>query len=249
MKLTAIKTDLIHANDFDLLELVDRYVQDMPRHSVLAITSKVVSLCEGRVIKIGSEPKEDIVRREAEYYLPPEFNPYGVMVTINRGVMIAGAGIDESNGDGNYILWPRDPQASANRIRDHLRKRFGHEVGVLITDSRLTPLRWGIIGLGLAHSGFAALEDYVGQMDAFGNYKMKYSYGSVIDGLAVAAVLEMGEGAQQTPLALIEDAAMVRFQDRNPTEAELDKLRIEPGEDLFAEMLKKIPWDKRPGKD
>ena len=32
------------------------------------------------------------------------------------------AGIDESNGDGNYVLWPKDLQNSANTIRDILLK-------------------------------------------------------------------------------------------------------------------------------
>jgi len=247
VKLTTIQTDAVRAGELDLLELVDRYVTDMPERSILAVTAKVVSLCEGRVVKFGAEAKEALVRRESEYYLPPEYNPYGVMVTVNRDILIASAGIDESNGDGNYILWPDDPQASANRIREHLRRRFGREVGVLMTDSRITPMRRGTVGLGLAHSGFAPLHNYVGTPDVFGTYDLKYTYASMVDGLAAAAVLMMGEGAQRTPIVVIEGADMVEFQDRNPTAEELQSLRIPLDEDLYGEMLKAIPWDKRPG--
>ena len=230
-----------------LNDLVDQYVPMIVEHSVLAISAKVVSLCEGRVVKFGAEPKEALVRRESEYYLPGEFNPYGVMVTVNRDILIASAGIDESNGDGHYVLWPVDPQASANHLRAHLRERLGYEVGVLLTDSRIISMRRGTIGLGLAHSGFAALEDYVGTKDVFGTYDLKYTYASIIDGLAAAAVVVMGEGAQQTPLVLVEDSAFVQFQDRDPTVQELAQLRVPLVEDMYSEMLKAIPWEKRPG--
>jgi len=246
MKLTGIKTEAVTAGAYELTELVDKYVPDMPPGAVLAVTAKVVSLCEGRVVPVGSVPKAELVRREAEYYLPPEFNPFEVMVTIKRDVLIAFAGVDESNGDGQYVLWPQDPQASANRLREHLRRRFGHPVGVVITDSKTSPLRWGTQGFGLAHSGFAALNSYIGQPDIFGKYELQHTYAGVVDGLAAAAVLVMGEGAERLPLVLIEDAGMVDVQDRNPTAAELEQMRITLDEDLYGEMLKKIPWDKRP---
>jgi F420-0:gamma-glutamyl ligase len=245
--LTGVQTDLVRAGETDILDFIDKFVPELPPKSVLAITSKVVSLCENRVVKIGEVSKEELVRAEAEYFLPPEANPYGVMVTITRGVLIAAAGIDESNTDGYYVLWPEDPQASANRIREHLQKKFGPEIGVVITDSRLTPLRWGIVGFGLAHSGFEALTNYVGQKDIFSKYTLKYSYGSQIDGLATAAVMIMGEGAQRMPLVRIEDAETVVFQNRNPTDAELGQLRISIDDDLYSDMLKNIPWEKRPG--
>ena len=107
-------------------------------------------------------------------------------------------------------------------------------------------MRRGTVGLGLAHSGFAGLRNYVGSKDIFGEYEYKYSYASIIDGLAAAAVVLMGEGAQRTPLILIEDIEFVTFQDRNPQKQELDELRITLEDDMYSEMLKMIPWDKRP---
>lgn len=246
MKLTSITTRPLRAYDQKLLDFVDQYVVSMPEASVLAISSKVVSLCEGRVVKVGDVSKEALARAESQYYLPPEFNPYGVIITVKRDILIASAGIDESNGDGYYVLWPQDPQSSANIIREHMRKKFGYPVGVIITDSRITPMRRGTVGLGLAHSGFAGLRNYVGSKDIFGEYEYKYSYASIIDGLAAAAVVLMGEGAQRTPLILIEDVEFIAFQDRNPQKQELDELRITLEDDMYSEMLKMIPWDKRP---
>lgn len=248
MKLTPIKTVPVEANAHDLLAFVDEYVPVMPEHAIVAISSKVVSLCEGRVVKTGEVSKADLARREAQYFLPPELNPYGVTVTVNRDIMIASAGIDESNGGGYLVLWPEDPQASANRIREHLRVKFGYEVGVLITDSRLTVMRRGTIGLGLTHSGFKGLRNYVGTPDVFGSYDLKYTFASIIDGLAAAAVVVMGEGDECTPIVVMEDLDFVEFQDRNPTPEELRQLRIPLEEDVYSEMLKLVPWDKHPGK-
>ena len=38
-----------------------------------------------------------------------DFYRYHMTLTIKQGMLIPTAGIDESNGDGYYILWPRDP--------------------------------------------------------------------------------------------------------------------------------------------
>jgi F420-0:gamma-glutamyl ligase len=248
MKLTAIKTKPVRAHELKLLEFIDTYVTSIKPNSLLAISSKVVSICEGRVVRFDDGEKDSLAREESQYYLPPEFNTCGVALTINRDILIASAGIDASNGNGSFVLWPLDPQASANVIREHLRSKFGFSVGVIITDSRITPMRRGTIGLGLTHSGFSALTDYVGTPDVFGTYDLKYTYSSIIDGLACAAVVVMGEGNESTPIVIIEDAAFVEFQDRNPLETELDLLRITLKEDLYGQLLENIPWDKRPGK-
>ena len=246
MKLTTITTAAVHAREYGLLEFIDQYIKAMPEGSVIAISSKIVSLCEGRVVKMDGSSKEEIARAEAQYYLPPTYSPYGVIVSVNRDILIASAGIDESNGDGHYVLWPKDPQSSANAIREHLSAKYGYPVGVIVTDSRITPMRRGTVGLGLSHSGFAALRNYIGSKDVFGEYEYKYSYASILDGLASAAVVLMGEGAQRTPLVLIEDIDFVEFQNHNPVQSELNELRIALEDDMYSEMLKAIPWEKRP---
>ena len=93
--------------------------------------------------------KKDLVEQEAEYFLPPEENKYNITLTVKGGLLVPTAGIDESNGNGYYILWPEDPQKTANEVRQYLCKRFSiKKVGVVITDSKTTPLRWGDNGSG-----------------------------------------------------------------------------------------------------
>jgi len=154
------------------------------------------------------------------------------------------AGIDESNGNGYYLLWPDDPQKSVNDVRIYLEKRFGHQnYGVIMTDSKTTPLRWGVTGITLAHSGFRALNNYIGEPDIFGK-KLRVTKVNVMDGLAAGAVLNMGEGNEQTPLAVITDLPFVSFTGRDPSEPELKELHIPLDEDIYGAVLQAAPWQK-----
>lgn len=248
MKVTPIKTEKILPGRNDLFQILDKYITSFKENSVLAIASKIVGILEGRVVKIKSEEqKDELARREAEYYLPREYNQYNFMITINRGIMVASGGIDESNGNGYYILWPKDPQKSANQIREYLSKRFKlNHVGIIITDSKLTPLRWGVTGVAIAHSGFRALNSYIGKPDVFGR-KLQAEKTNVADALASATVVVMGEGKEQQPLAIIEDLDFVCFQKRNPTKEELENLKISIGDDVYSSLLTCVKWKKGKG--
>jgi F420-0:gamma-glutamyl ligase len=159
-------------------------------------------------------------------------------------MLAATAGIDESNGNGYYILWPKDPQNTVNTVREYLKKRFHlKKVGVIITDSKTSPLRWGVTSIALAYTGFKPLKDYIGKKDIF-ERKFEFEKLSIIDSLAGAAAVVMGEGAEQTPLAVITDLPFVEFQDRNPMAKELKSLKISIGEDLYGPFLKNVKWKK-----
>ncbi|MBI4080182.1 MAG: coenzyme F420-0:L-glutamate ligase [Candidatus Levybacteria bacterium] len=244
MQITAIKTHKITIADTDIFPILDTYFVSLPEKSVVAVTSKIIAITEGRIVKVGEVEKETLIQEEAAYYLPSLENKYNINFTIKNNILAPSAGIDESNGDGNYILWPEDPQDAANSIRSYLQKRFGlQEVGVIITDSKTTPLRWGVTGFALSHSGFAALKSYIGEPDLF-DRPFQYEKVNVMDSLAASAALVMGEGREQTPLALIEDIPFVVFQDRNPTPEELKTLHISLDEDLYAPFLKSVQWRK-----
>jgi putative folate metabolism gamma-glutamate ligase len=245
MNVTAIKTEKIVLKSGDLFTLLDKYISSFKEKSVLAVTSKIVAICEGRVVKIGSMPKNHLIEKEAEFFLPPSQSKYNVTLTIKQNVLAASAGIDESNGNGYYILWPKDPQETANTIRNYLCKRFSiSHAGVIITDSRSFPLRWGTTGVSIAHSGFKALNNYIGTPDIFGRI-MEMTKSNVADAISESAVAVMGEGKEQTPLAIIGDVPFVQFQKRNPTQNEIASLRIGIHDDLYAPLLTAIPWKKR----
>lgn len=245
MRVAAVRTPKIKAGQAKLNVLLDEVLPSIANGTVLVITSKLVSLCEGSVVPMASTNKEDLIRRESDYYLPATLSKYGHHFTIINNSLAAVAGIDESNGDGNYILWPKDAQRTANQVRRYLSKKHKlKRFGVIISDSTCLPMRWGTIGIPLAYSGFEATKNYIGTPDLFGKL-FKVSRGGVALGLAAAAVVVMGEGTEQTPLAIINDIDFVNFQNNDPTPDELENFYISNfQEDLFAPFLSAVEWQK-----
>ncbi len=247
MKITAIKTPRIVSGNKSILDIIDEALPAIEEDSLIAVTSKIVSICEGNIVPKDSIGKEELIVRESNLFLPATLSKYGHHFTITHNMLIPTAGIDESNGEGYYILWPRDAQKTANEIRQHLTAKHGiQNVGVVITDSTCQPLRRGVYGIFLAHSGFTPLRNYIGEPDLFGRL-MAVTQSNIAGGLAAAAVLAMGEGAEQTPLCLITDVSGVSFQSRDPSAEELDEITISLEDDLFAPFLTAVEWKKGRG--
>lgn len=244
MQIKAVKTHKITPKSDTLKSLIDKYIKNFSENQILAITSKIVSICEGGVEKIGKVKKDDLIKREAEFYLPRTKSKYNFFLTIKRSLLVPSAGIDESNANGYYVLWPSDPQKTANTIRSFLCKKFKiKHAGVVITDSKTSPLRWGVTGAAIAHSGFYALNDLIGKPDIFGR-KLMSTKVNVADAVASSAVVVMGESNEQTPLAVISDVPFVKFAGKNPTKKEIEGLKIALEDDLYAPILTKVKWRK-----
>lgn len=231
-----------------MLRFLDQNVRRLKESSVLVITSKIAAILEGAVLPMAGVDKKQLITREADLWLPPlPRSKFNITLTVKNGALAATAGIDESNSGGWYVLWPRDPQRSANVARRHLMKKFRlRELGVILTDSTSAPLRRGINGVAIAHSGFLALNNYIGKEDLFGR-KLKMTKTNMMQGLATAAVLLMGEGAERVPLAVIEDLPFVQFRKADPSRAELAELRVGLREDMYAPILNSVKWKKGRG--
>ena len=242
MKIIPIKTNKIIPRKQNLFQVINKFIPLLKDRSIVVITSKIVSICEGRVVKIGKVDKKRLIEKEADYYISPEKNKYNITLTIKKNLLIPTAGIDESNGNGYYVLWPKNPQQTANNVRKFLKNKFSLEhIGVIITDSKTTPLRWGTTGIALSHSGFSALNNYIDKPDIFGR-PLHVTKANVMDALAAASVLVMGEGDEQTPLAIIEETSFIEFQERNPYQSELKELHISIKDDLYAPLLEAVKW-------
>lgn len=246
MRVIPVKTHRIEpGKDINILAVLDRHLPLLKEKTVVAVTSKIVALCQGNILPLDPAKKDQIIIQESEYYLPRTSSKYDVIITIKGNVICFSSGVDESNSAGYFVLWPKDSQKSANLMREHLMKKHKiKNIGVIITDTASVPLRWGQRGVFvLAHSGFRALNSYIGKPDLFGRpFKMTSS--AIADALGTSAVLVMGEGAEQTPLALIDDIPFVKFQQRNPTAQELKKLRMPLEDDLYAPLLNAVKWGK-----
>src|SRR5579883_246739 len=210
MHIKTYKTHPITVEE-SLSHIIDAYIPKLHEQSILVITSKIVSLCEGSVVhKTDVSSKEALIRESADAYLDfknEQMLPHSIQITIKNNILIPSAGIDESNGNGVYILYPKNVQQSAISVWEHLRKRDHlNEFGVIITDSHTTPLRRGVIGIGLGWCGFKPLYNYIGKPDCFG-YPLRVTMANNLDALAAAAVFCMGEGNEQTPFAVVEEAS------------------------------------------
>ena len=131
-----------------------------------------------------------------------------IVVETHHGFVCANAGVDASNvgpDSGDLVtLLPRDPDASAARIRAVLEGRFGSDIAVVISDSFGRPWRWGIVDVALGVSGLLPLEDLRGVPDADGRV-MQSTVRAVADELASAAELALGKTAGR-PVALVRGA-------------------------------------------
>lgn len=221
----------------NLFSFITGYLKKLREKSVVVVTSKIVSLAEKRTAAVENVlTKENLIRAESDFAIPAKY----VWLTIKDGMVMASAGIDESNANGKLILLPKDSFKTARFLLRKLREYYGvKRLGVLITDSRTVPLRAGVTGVALGYTGFRGIKDYRGTSDIFGR-KFKFSRTNVADSLATAATLVMGEGNEQQPLAIIERAPLKFCEGTNRGE-----LRIDIKEDMYRPFFSKLPKLKR----
>ena len=231
MKIKTIKTRIFKENE-DLILFVLEYIHKLPEKSVLVITSKIVALSEGRTKECkNKKEKIKLIKEESSFSLKTKHT----WLTIKDGIVMASAGIDESNADGKVVLLPKDSFKSAEIMRKALCKKFRiKNLGILITDSRLFPLRVGIAGVALGYAGFKGVRNYIGTKDIFGRI-LKMSKTDVADSLATSAVLCMGEGKEKKPLALITDAP-ITFTSK----IKRSELIIDPKKDIYAPLFRNL---------
>ncbi|WP_244662776.1 putative folate metabolism gamma-glutamate ligase [Wolbachia endosymbiont of Ceratosolen solmsi] len=211
---------------------------------VLAITSKIISICQKQVVCKTACSKEELIKREADAIVDVDHNSYGIYLTIKDNILIPSAGIDESNGNEMYILYPKDVQKTALSIWNYLKtKHCIKHLGILITDSNITPMRLGVTGVALGWCGFEPFYSYIGKPDLY-DQPLQVTQVNLLDALATSAVLVMGEGAEQTPMAIISGAPKIHFLTRLPTTEEEKSVKISMEEDLYSSLLMRARWLK-----
>lgn len=231
MQVKTFKTRIFKEKE-NLVSFITHYIKKVPENSVIVITSKIVALSEGRVVEAsGEEARERIIKSESSFAMKTKYT----WLTIKDGMVMSSAGIDESNANGKIILLPKDSFATAQALKIVLKKHYKvKNLGILITDSRLFPLRAGIVGAAIGYAGFKGVRDYRGTKDMFGRI-LKMSRTDVADSLATSAVLEMGEGTERHPLAIIKGATL-EFVDR----INKKELLIDLKEDLYQPFFEKV---------
>jgi coenzyme F420-0:L-glutamate ligase / coenzyme F420-1:gamma-L-glutamate ligase len=213
---------------------------------VLAVSHKVVSKAEGRVVELAAvEPGERALALAAEG--GGEKDPRVVQLVLDeavrvvraaRGVLVcetrhglvcANAGVDRSNaGDGRAVLLPLDPDASARRLREALGERLGVRPAVVIADSFGRPWRIGQTDVAIGAAGLVVLDDWRGRADAHGR-ALEVTAIAAADAIAAAADLARAKDSGE-PAVLVRGLGRLVTEDDGPGAA---ALRRPPAEDLF----------------
>jgi coenzyme F420-0:L-glutamate ligase/coenzyme F420-1:gamma-L-glutamate ligase len=222
MELFSIKLPLIKEND-DLLKIIiegiSKQGESLKEGDIIVIAEKVIATSQGRVINLSDVTNvSDKAKKLAnEYDMDERFveliiqeasmilggMTHVILAKVND-FLIANAGIDQSNaGPNRVVLLPKDLKKVVWKYWKKLKKEFGlNDLGVIISDSRVQPLRKGTIGIAIATAGFEPVEDLRGHPDLF-NRPMEITMRAIADDLTSAAQFLLSEADQQTPVVII----------------------------------------------
>ncbi len=202
----------------DVVESIKPHV--LETGDVLVISSKYVANSQGRLLDMTkTRPSSDAAEISIKYKIDVKFAEIilresdkrfggvtGFVLTSADHVLAPNAGIDKSNvKKGTVILYPDLPYRIAESLRKKILLNFGIHVGIILVDSRLMPARTGTTGVAIAVSGLEPIQDVRGQKDLDGN-PLRVTIKAIADNLATIANHIMGEGAESTPIVIIQDS-------------------------------------------
>jgi len=198
---------------------LERHAYTLRDGDVLLVCQKIVSKSENRFVALDSVQASaraqqlaaqcgkdarlvEIILRESSEVV--RCAPRVLIVRHRLGHVMANAGVDQSNVPDSHtrvLLLPADPDGSASALREALARTLGVAPAVVITDTFGRPWRQGVCGTAIGASGMVALLDRRGEKDRFGR-ELQVTQVAVADGIAAAATLIMGEGAEGRPVVL-----------------------------------------------
>ena len=203
-----------------ILAALNRAALRLEPGDAIAVAQKIVSKAEGRRVRLAEvtssaradelaaladkDPRQmELLLRETREVL--RARPGVVVVEDVRGLVLANAGIDASNvspTEGDVLLLPEDPDASAARLRAALADATGVAPAVLVIDSIGRAWRRGTVGTAIGVAGMDALADLRGRPDMHGRPLQTTEVGQA-DELAAAASLVMGQADERCPAVLV----------------------------------------------
>lgn len=214
-----ISADVRPRDELDvlILEAAKQNQAEICDGDVLVVAQKIVSKAEGRVVDLaGVKPSRKAIRMAKEHGKDPRVMELilqesveilraknGIIVSETRhGFVCANAGIDQSNVQGNLaVLLPADPDRSASKLRDAIKRKIGWDVAVVITDTFGRTFREGQTNVAIGAAGIKPIKSYVGSHDMYGR-KLKVTEIAIVDEIASAAELVMGK-AKGVPVVIV----------------------------------------------
>ena len=234
MQFIPIKTRKFLPPKDNLYNLLDEFLPTLKEKDVLLISSKIVSIHQGRCLKINPnlpplQQKIKLIKKEADAYFKD--NPHSL--TLKDQTLTPYAGIDRSNANNHYVLWPKQPNKTAKKVWQYLRKKHQlKNLGIIIIDSFCLPLRWGHMGISIGFYGFHPNKEYSNKKDIF-NHKIIEGNSNIIDGLSAFGGVLIGEGSEQTPMLLVRNFNSIKFTSKDTS----NQLKIPKNKSDFYQPL------------
>ncbi len=227
-----------------ICEAAEKQNTPIQENDIVVITHVAVSKAEGNVVNldeivpsekaieiariVDKEPAMvEVILRETKEIV--RIGPNSLIIETKNGVVAANAGVDRSNvkGERNVALLPQNSDASAQAIRKEVKKLTGCNVAVIVSDTHGRPLRMGEINVAIGIAGIKPIRDRRGEKDLFG-YVLRIKQTCIVDELASAAELVIGQASEGIP------AAIIRGYKYQKSETALAKELTRPKEkDLF----------------
>ena len=173
-----------------IVEAATKQNTPIEEKDVIVVTHVAVSKAEGNIInldqvtpskrakEIAQQTNKDpalveVVLQETKDIV--RIGQNSIITETRNGVICANAGVDRSNvsGDRNVVPLPKDPNASAQNIRQEIKRLTGKNVAVIISDTHGRPFRIGEINVAIGVAGFKPIRDRRGEKDLFG-YSLFY---------------------------------------------------------------------------
>ncbi len=234
MQLIPVQTSILKPPQADLLAVLAKALPPVQERDVILVSSKVVAIHEGRTRLIEESSKAELIKEAADLSIPRPYWP--APLTVAQHSFLGAAGIDESNGDGYYILLPGEPFTSARNLCDWLKAQYKiNELGVIITDSHSAPFRFGATGVAISWFGIEPIEDCRGRLDLFGRM-IQYERSNIVDGLAAGATVVMGEVDECIPVVIARDVPRLQFTEVDTK----DSLFVPFKEDTFRVLYERF---------
>jgi len=202
-----------------IVEAAKKQKTPIQEKDVIVVTHVVVSKAEGNVINLDqvkpSEKAKEIAQKTSKDPAIVEvilqetkdivrIGQNSIITETNSGIICANAGVDRSNvsGDRNVVPLPKNPNDSAEKIRQEIKRLTGAEVAVIVSDTHGRPFRMGEINVAVGVAGIKPIRDRRGEKDLFG-YVLRIKQTAIADELSSAAELVIGQANEGIPAAII----------------------------------------------
>lgn len=212
---------VVEGDDISTLILSSLKKQNIPLAGgdILLIAETLISKAEGSYLDLTKiNPSPEVIELAEKCKKEPELveaiineskeiiaiGPNCIISETKHGFVCANAGIDESNVENGLATpLPKNPDKSAQLIRESLKNENYKNIGIIITDTQGRAFRNGAVGVSVGCSGISPLWKRMGEKDLYGR-KLQTTEIAIADELAASASLLMGQSNEGIPVVLIK---------------------------------------------